>query len=140
MSKITMYWADWRGNERTREVNQVIDVSKFLGTPGYSALVVAANTHLSVTDLERFLDFQAKETPGVGRSASWIQRRRWLYQQPGTNNAKGRESNEDGKYARAVAVMRENPKLSVRNLTSLLRERRIIRSREWVRKHRCDPD
>ena len=60
---VEMFWEDYRGNKRTRAVNQIADVRTFLGTPGYSMLVVAANTHLSVSDIERFLEIQARETP-----------------------------------------------------------------------------
>src|ERR1017187_8287795 len=83
-SKTSMYWTDWRGNEVTRDVNQVINVRDFVGTPGYALLLVAANTNLSVGDILRYFGCD-----GVGRSRSWIQRRRWLFQQPDTNNGTG---------------------------------------------------
>jgi hypothetical protein len=130
---LTMSWKDYRGNARSQDVNQVIDVRAFVGTPGYALLVVAANTSLSVSDLVRYL-----RIGGVGRSRSWVQRRRWLFQQPDVNNAKGPRPDADGKEARAVAIMREYPKASLRDLTGLLKENGIMRSREWVRKHRCD--
>ncbi len=131
-----MSWEDYRGNKRTRAVNQVADVRTFLGTPGYSMLVVAANTHLSVSDLERFLEIQARETPGVARSRSWIQRRRWLFQQAEVNNCKRPPGNVDGKQDRAYAIMGEHPTLSAYELSWLLKKNGIVRSREWVRRHR----
>jgi hypothetical protein len=114
-----------------------IDVERFRGTPGYALLVVAANTNLSVFDIERYL----RDVVGGldARSKSWIQRRRWLFQQPDADNSKGRTPNGDGQAARAVKIMHENPKLSVRGLVRLLGEHGIKREREWVRKHRCDP-
>ena len=134
MSKEVMSFTDGHGRRVTREINQVINVKDFLGTPGYSSLVVAANTHLSVNDVRQYLDLVAEEIPGVARSRSWIQRRRWLYQQPGKDNSR----NRDGKDARAIRIMAEHPSLSVYKLSALLSERGITRSREWVRQHRCD--
>jgi len=133
--KTTMQFTNLRGERVSREVNQVMAVRDFVGTPGYALLVVAANTNLSVADIERFL-----RLGGVGRSTSWIKRRRWLFQQPNTDNTKGRRADEDGNQTRALKIMREHPTSSVRQLTFLLKDHRIIRSREWVRKHRCDGD
>jgi hypothetical protein len=93
--KITMTWKDGRGKEQVREVNQIIDVRDFVGTPGYALLLVAANTDLSVSDVLRFFDIDC-----VGRSRSWIQRRPWLFQQPGAVNAiakPDRDGNEPGR-------------------------------------------
>jgi hypothetical protein len=132
-----MSWIDGHGNEVTQEVNQVIDVRDFLGTPGYLLLVVAANTNLSISDIERFLHLQGREVDGVERSPSWIQRRRWLFQKPGADNTKGPRPNGDRNEARALKIIRERPTVSLRSLAVLLRERGIARSREWVRKHRC---
>jgi hypothetical protein len=136
--KVTMTWVDFRGHAVERDVALSIDVGKFRGTPGYALLVVAANTNLSVADIQRYL------THIVGgqdaRSTSWIQRRRWLFQQPGTDNSakNGRAPDGDRQAARAVKIMRGNPNLSVRGLVLLLRKHGIKREREWVRKHRCD--
>jgi hypothetical protein len=131
-SKRTMFWKDWRGNKITRNVNQVLDVRDFAGTPGYALLLIAANTNLSVSDIDRFLT-----TEGVERSRNWIQRRRWLFQQPGTANPTS-PANADGKEERAAKIMRLNPRLSIRDLVKLLKENGVVRSREWVRMHRCD--
>lgn len=136
-NKTTMYWTSWRGKEERRPINHVIDIRDLRGTPGYSMLVVAANTNLSVWDIKRFLDIEARELPLVERSTSWIQRRRWLFQPPGADNYKNR-SDPDGKHAEACAIMAENRTLSLRGLSRLLAERGISRSRDWVRKHRGD--
>ena len=138
-ARATLRWIDYRGFEQTRIFNQTIDVRAFIGTPGYSLLVVAANTHLSIANIEHFLDERSREAPGTARSKSWIQRRRWLFQRPGTdNNTKRPVPDLDGKQARAVAVMSEYPKASLYELVGILREHGIKRSREWVRLHRCD--
>lgn len=107
--KTTMSWTNLRGKKETRVINHVIDIRDFRGTPGYSLLVVAANTNLSVRDIKSFLYVEARDLPLVQRPASWIQRRRWLFQQPGTDNYKSPPSDRDGKHARACAIMAENP-------------------------------
>jgi hypothetical protein len=125
-------WTDWRGKEQIREINTVINTDDFVGAPGHALLLIAANRHLSGFDLWRLLF-----TWDIQRSSSWIHRRRWLFQQPGTVNSRGR-TNGDGKDARAVTIMRDNRTLSVRNLTRLLAENGIKRGKDWVRQHRCD--
>jgi hypothetical protein len=136
--KTTMSWTNWRGKLETREINHVIDIRDFRGTPGYPMLVVAANTRLSATDIDTFLFVEARELPLVERTLSWIKRRRWLFQQPGTNNYKDPPSDPDGKHARACEIMAENRTMSVRGLSRLLKERGIKRSPEWCRRHRGD--
>ena len=131
-----MWWTDWRGKKVTREVNHVIDVRDFIGTPGYSMLVVAANTNLSVADIERCLKARGQVTPGVARGRNWIQRRRWLFQQPNTANAKGAAANADGNAPRALKIMHDNATLSVKGLSRLLKEHGITRSPEWCRHNR----
>jgi len=128
-----MSWVDGRGHEVTRAVNQVIDVRDFVGTPGYALLIVAANTNLSGGEIDRYLKYIA----GVERSRNWIQKRRWLFQPPGTSNPTS-PVDVDGKDARAREIMRMFPKLSVRDLAEVLKENGVIRSREWVRIHRCE--
>jgi hypothetical protein len=136
--KTTISWTNYRGKEITREINLVGNLQDFRGTPGYSLLVVAFNTHLSVRDIEKFLGVEARDFPLVERTRSWIQRRRWLFQQPGTDNRKDPPSDRDGKYAEACAIMAENRTLSAGRLSRLLMEHGINRSREWCRKHRGD--
>ena len=53
-AKVKMSWTDWRGKEQVREFNQIIDIRDFLGSPGYSMLLVAANTDQSAPDIEAF--------------------------------------------------------------------------------------
>jgi hypothetical protein len=132
-SNDTMSWVDGRGHEVTRAVNQVINVRDFIGTPGYALLLVAANTNLSGGDIDRYLT----DIAGIGRSRNWIQKRRWLFQPPGTSNPTS-PVNADGKDARAREIMRMFPKLSVRDLSAVLKENAVVRSREWVRIHRCE--
>jgi hypothetical protein len=127
-----MSWEDGRGHEVTRAVNQVIDVRDFVGTPGYALLIVAANANLSGGEIDRYLKRIA-----IGRSRNWIQKRRWLFQPPGTSNPTS-PVDVDGKDARAREIMRMFPKLSVRDLAEVLKENGVIRSREWVRIHRCE--
>jgi hypothetical protein len=135
--KTTISWTTWRGKEITREINLTLDIRDFRGTPGYPLLVVAANTHLSVADIGRFLEAEALELPRVVRSRTWIQNRRWLFQQPGTDNYKP-QSDQDGKGAEARVIMAANSALSNRDLSDLLKEHGIKRSREWCRHHRGD--
>ena len=138
-TEITMTWEGLSGRTVSREVNQIIDIRDFIGTPGYSLLLVAANTHLSIADLAWILFMQslALKKPRIERSRTWCQKRRWLFQQPGTVNRISR-SDRDGKGERAVKIMGEHPRLSVRDLQALLKQSGITRSREWVRQHRGD--
>jgi hypothetical protein len=135
--KTTMFWTDWGGNQRTEEVNLVADARSVVGLAGYPWLIIAANPHLSNAAIERHLSYCGID--GVERSLSWIQRRRWMFRTVEPGNTNGPRSDPDGKQVRAVRIMRENTNLSARQLSRLLKENRIIRSREWVRKHRCDP-
>ena len=132
-NSVSMSWVDGRGHEVTRAVNQVIDVRDFVGTPGYALLIVAANTNLSGGEIDRYLKYIA----GVERSRNWIQKRRWLFQPPGTSNPTS-PVDVDGKDARARQIMRMFPELSVRDLAAVLKENGVVRSREWVRIHRCE--
>jgi hypothetical protein len=136
-NKTTISWTNWRGKKITREINLTLDIRDFRGTPGYALLVVAANTHLSISDIERFLEAEALELPRVLRSRTWIQNRRWLFQQPGTDNYKP-QSDQDGKGSKARAIMAANSALSNRDLSELLKKNGIKRSREWCRHHRGD--
>ena len=131
-NSVSMSWEDGRGHEVTRAVNQIIDVRDFVGTPGYALLLVAANTNLSGGEIDRYLKRIA-----IGRSRNWIQKRRWLFQQPGTSNPTS-PVDVDGKDARAREIMRMFPELSVRDLAAVLKENGVVRSREWVRIHRCE--
>lgn len=131
-NKCKMTWTDWRGREQTREVNWVIDARTLKETPGYALLLIAANPHLSLRDLDRLL-----KTLGVERSRNWLQKRRWLFQQPEAVNAPGVKSNADGRDDAALALMRDNPTQSLRDLSRLLARHGIRRGKDWVRKNRC---
>jgi hypothetical protein len=125
-------WTNGHGKEETRDINYTIDIRDHHGEPGFALLAIAANTRLSVADMRRLL-----ESAGVGRSRSWTQRRRWLFQQPGTVNSQS-HPNADGNDKRAHAIMAANPTRSVRQLVWLLSKAGISRGREWVRVHRGD--
>jgi len=130
----TFTWTgDWRGRARpmSRDVNYTLDTRALRGTPGYALLVVAANPHLSAAVLRRLLESQ-----GVGRSETWIRRRLWLFRPPDSANSPGPKRNADGKDERALAIMADNRTLSLGQLTRLLSEYGIRRSREWVRRNR----
>lgn len=124
-------WTDWRGKEQTRQVNMTLDLEQYKRTPGHALLIIAANRHLSVGDIERLFELE-----DIERSRSYIQRRRWMFQDPGTVNAPGTKPNADGKDDLAIAIMRDNPTLSVRRLSWLLRQRGIRRDKNWVMRNR----
>ena len=128
----TMRWTDWRGKVQTRQINPTLTLEQYKGTPGHALLIIAANRHLSVADLERLLDSE-----DIERSRSWIQRRRWLFSDPDAINAPGTKPNVDNKAARAIAIMRDNPNLSLRQLSYLLKQHGIHRGKDWVMKNRC---
>jgi hypothetical protein len=136
--KATMPGWDLRGNKITVEVNLIADARGVVGLAGYPWIIMAANPQLSNVLIERYLGNCGID--GAERSLSWIQRRRWMFRTVEPGNTNGPKSDTDGNQARAVRIMRENTNLSARQLSRLLRENRIIRSREWVRKHRCDPE
>lgn len=128
-------WKDWDEKEHSREVNYVIDIRDYKGRPGFPWLVIAANPHLSVNVLWRWLTSEGKN---YERSESWINRRRWLFQDPEKATSTGRQPNADGRDGRAIAIMQENPTLSARAMSRLLKEHGIRRDKNWVLRHRCD--
>jgi hypothetical protein len=132
--KLTLEWTNGRGKQVSREVNMTINVDDFKNTPGLALLVLAANPHLSIYELRLLLEVHW----GVDRGKTWIQKRRWLFQKPDTENCPGIKPNADGKAERAIAIMRENRMLSLSLLVRLLASSGIRRGREWVRQHRCD--
>jgi len=131
MKKLT--WTDWRGRECVREVNEVIRIADYKGNPaGLGLLLMAANTHLKIPELYRLLDGY-----GIERGEMWIRRRRWLFQPEGTVNSNS-NANADGKDERALDVVRNHPTDSLRFVVRVLKEHGIYRSKDWVRRHRCD--
>lgn len=133
--KVSMSWTDRRGKNINREVNLILDIRDFEGLAGYPWLLIAANPHLSISDIQRFLELKVDEgVNGVMRPSSWIQRKLFLFRRPRV----GPRPHPDGKDARAIAIVRDNPTMSARNLSRLLKERGIDRGKDWVQLHRCD--
>lgn len=132
-----MWFENGRGKKVTREINETINLRDHLGTACYPLLVIFANPQLSVADIRLWLSMLARTTPGTERPDSWIQKRRWMTKKPGEAST-GTRPSSDGKDARAVAMMRENPSLSARKLVALLGEHGIARNKDWIVQHRCD--
>jgi hypothetical protein len=130
-SKSKMRWTDGRGKEQTREINLVIHVQDFIETPGYPLLVLAANTHLSITDYLAWLELK-----GFERGRSWATRRRGLFQRPGGDSRFMRPS-PDGKDARAKEIMAQLPTASLRYLSRVLKANGIERGKDWCRFNRA---
>jgi hypothetical protein len=128
----TLTRPNWRGKAETKAVKQTLDIRDFKGRPGFALLLIAANPHLSVTDILECLRLH-----GVGRSRTWVTRRRWLFHDEAGQGAK---ADADGKDARALKIVAANPTLSLRDVSRLLSEAGIDRSREWVRRHRTFSD
>ena len=126
-------YTSWSDKPVIRKTNKSISLDDFDGCPGYALLLMAANTHLTVTDLLVLLDQEGQE-----RSRKWVGSRRWLFQQPGTINPCGVRPNRDGRDEVAVSIMRANTALSLRDLVRKLGEHGIRRGKDWVRRHRCD--
>ena len=129
-NKETMRWKDWRGKDVVREVNQVIDIRDYLDTPGYPLLVLAANTHLSIGDIDEWITMR-----GFERGRSWMYKRRRLFQTFDALNSCSKP-NQDGRDEQARAIMRANSTCSLRFLVRILKERGIQRGKDWVRLNR----
>jgi hypothetical protein len=128
---LTLDEPDRYGREQVRTVNLTIDIRDFKDKAGFAWLVLAANPHLSVRDIQEVLANVGEQHE---RPLGWISRRRWLFH--GTGSA-GAKQNADGLDGKARNLMEDNPHLSNRQMVYLLRERGSIRrSREWVRKNR----
>ena len=138
--KYRFRWEGWR-EQITREVDCILDIRKFEGRAIWPWLFLAATWDtMSLSDIDFCLFLFAREK-GVKceRTRSWVNRHRWMCEPPELVRQSGRREDADGKKARAVQVMNANPRLSIRQLVATLKEHGIKRSREWVRKHRCDP-
>jgi hypothetical protein len=133
--KAELWWTDWDGKKKTVDVNLVADARNVVGLAGYPWLIIAANPQLSNVLIERYLANCGIDD--VERSLSWIQRRRWMFRRSAKKN--GAKPNLDGNHARAIRIMRDYPTVSNCKLVHILKKQRIKRSREWIRKHRCDP-
>lgn len=121
---------DRYGREQVRTVNLTIDIRDFKDRAGFAWLVMAANPHLSVRDIQEVLANVGEQHE---RPVGWISRRRWLFHGTGKPGAK---ENADGLDGKARKILADNPRLSNRQMAYLLRENGIRRSPEWVRKHR----
>jgi hypothetical protein len=133
MSTTLARFHDWRRGSVEKEVVLTIpDIRKFQKLPIYPWLVMAANPHLSAPDISEFLGTGMAERP-----VPWLQKRRWMV--GGARGVpKGQPADLDGKQGKAVRIMSENPGMSLRNLTRLLKDSGIVRGKDWVRRHRCD--
>jgi hypothetical protein len=127
---LTLEEPDRYGREQVRTVNLTIDIRDFKDKAGFAWLVLAANPHLSVRDIQEVLANVGEQHE---RPAGWISRRRWMFH--GTGKA-GAKQNADGLDEKARKIMEENPHLSNRQMVYVLREHGINRSREYVRKNR----
>jgi len=131
----TIYWKDRRGKQQSRAINHLIDIRDYQRCAVYPWLLMAANQHLSTTDIWSFMMLVAKDHPSIERPLSWLQKRRWMTQPPDSLSVFS-YPNRDGQDERAKRIIAENPDLSLRNLVVLLRERGMDRGKDWVRKAR----
>ena len=134
--KITMSWTDWGGKKLSRVVNQTLDIRDFVGRPGYVWVFLAANCHLSYSDMLLWLN--SLEWKNGVRSQSWLQRRRWLFEDPDKVQSRGTKPNADGMDEEAIEFLKEHTATSARKLSRmLLKECGIRRGKDWVLKNRC---
>lgn len=128
---LTLDEPDRYGRERVRTVSLTIDIRDFKDKAVFPWLVMAANPHLSMRDIQVVL---ANVSEQHERSLGWLSRRRWMIHGKGK---RGGRANADGQDERARAIMAANPKLSNRQMARLLREDYgIRRGPEWVRVNR----
>ena len=132
-STLTYDQPDGHGRPRVRKINHVVNMQDFKATPGYAWLVIAANPHLSATDIQALLTHAGEQH---WRSTSWIGRHRWLFRKSGETAASGPKVNRDGRDADALSFIAENATHSSRQLSAMLRKVGIKRGAEWVRQHR----
>lgn len=123
---------DRHGREQTRTVNLTIDIRDFKDRAGFAWLVMAANPHLSVREIQDVLAAVGEQHE---RPLGWISRRRWLFHGKGKRGAK---SNADGLDGKAHLLMDANPQLSNRQMSWLLKKNGVNRSPEWVRLNRVE--
>ena len=121
---------DRYGRDQVRTVNLTIDIRDFKDKAGFAWLVMAANPHLSVRDIQEVLANVGEQHE---RPVGWISRRIWLFRGKGKAGAR---RDADGLDEKARKIMEENPRLSNRQVAWLLRKNGIPRSPEWVRQNR----
>jgi hypothetical protein len=117
------------------EVNLVADARDVVGLAGFPWIVLAANPHLSNDKIYWFLATCGID--GVERSASWIQRHRFMFRRASQHphNTAGRSRDRD--HARAVEIMKDHRTISARQMVHVLKARGIKRSKDWVLRNRC---
>lgn len=127
---LTLGELDRYGREQVRTVNLTIDIRGFKDRAGFAWLVMAANPHLSVRDIQEVLANVGEQHE---RPVGWISRHRWLFHGPGSAGGK---PNADGLDEKALRIMEDNPRLSSRQMAHLLRENGVPRGKDWVIRHR----
>lgn len=126
-------WTDYNTG-KTVNINTVADARDIEGLAGYPWIIMAANPQLSNAVIDRYLSNCGID--GAERTQSWLQRKRWMFRRVQPGNHAGGTPDRNGNQARALRIMRENPRLSIRQLVHVLADNGITRAREWVRKHR----
>jgi hypothetical protein len=127
---LTLDEPDRYGREQVRTVNLTIDIRDFKDKAGFAHLVMAANPHLSVRDIQAVLLNVGEQHE---RPVGWISRHIWMYRGRGNRGAR---PNADGQDERAREIMAKHPRLSCRQMAYTLRQHGIRRSPEWVRQNR----
>jgi len=127
---LTLDKLDRYGREQVRTVNLTIDIRDFKERAGFAWLLMAANPHLSITDIQEVLTNVGEQH---ARPVGWITRRRWLFH---GNGKVGARPNADSLDEKARTIMAENPSLSSRKLAYTLRKNGVPRGKDWVRQHR----
>jgi hypothetical protein len=122
---------DARGRKIVREVRFTADLRDFKGQAGLPWVVVAANPHLSTSELLRVM-----ASYGCERKRGWVSRVRWMFVDPRRVRKPGGSRNPDGQDARAYRIMGENPHVSARELMRVLCKAGIARTKDWVLRHR----
>jgi len=128
---LTLGEPDRYGRGQVRTVNLTIDIRDFKDKAGFAWLVIAANPHPSVRDIQEVL---ASVGAQHERPVGWISRRIWLFR--GKCKA-GAKQNADGLDKKARNIMDRYPRLSARQIAYVLHASGVPRSPDWVRKHRC---
>jgi hypothetical protein len=108
-----------------------IDAREFKGRAGMPWLIMAANVHLSITEL-----LEVMAAYGYERTRSWVSRRRWIFVDANYVRSCGVARNADGQEDRAYRMMAKHPHVSARELARILRQNGIKRGKDWVLKNR----
>ena len=122
---------EYLGNGKKIRYRLDINAGDFKGRAGMPWLIMAANVHLSITEL-----LEVMAVYGYERTRSWVSRRRWIFFDADYVRNVGRVRNADGQEARAQRIMEQHPHVSARELARILRENGIQRGKDWVLKHR----